>query len=259
MADALRAHQARADGEQIAVEIVVFEQARNLAAALNRKGVDVGKREAGVGTPVDHAAAATAAQRAKRPLGAHIDRTQQRMILKVLVHARRGNFCRQAETLEILGVADARERQQPRRVDGAQRPHDFGFRPRLAHDAVDEVTHSATAAVLDHKLHRERACQDSQPTGVPDRLQITLRRTAAAPAGHVEVGERGAFVAGSVGVGDFRHADLDGSLDQRARPDAGPRCARCAAGRRRRETSRRRPPNPRPGGSMADSPRTTSL
>ena len=120
-----------------------------------------------------------------------------------------------AQRLQPLGLADARQFEQLRTVDRAAAHDDLARSPRLAPAATDGIAHADAALALEQKALAQSAGLDAQIRPLADRLQVAGRRAHAPARGNRRLAHGDAVLTGAVVVGIVRDAHFGRGLDHR--------------------------------------------
>ncbi len=139
------------------------------------------------------------------------------MVLQIAADARQIGDDGQAESAQIVGRADPRQKQELWRVDRAGGDNDFtlgsGDRRRVA----DGVFDADRAIFLEDDAQRQSAGHDRQIGPPHRRPQIGARRAHSPPVLLRHLIDACAFLGGAVEIRIGRQACLDGRLDEPAR------------------------------------------
>ncbi len=142
-------------------------------------------------------------------------RARHVMVAQVLADAGQGLAHFDAETAQALGLADAGQFQQLRRVDRASADHDFARHRGFAQIAAHGIADSGTALAVEDEGLGQRAGFDMQVRAAADRVQVAAGRAHPAAGGDGRLAHRDAFLAGAVVVRVVRDPDLSRGLDHR--------------------------------------------
>src|SRR4249920_3248063 len=104
------------------------------------------------------------------------------MVLEVLADSGQVMNDLDPELAQLVGWADPREQQEPRRVDGTAGDDDLAPRlnPRLCGLVLGEVPNAHGATVLDDQLRRLRVRRDDEVLALARRSEECGRRTLPA-------------------------------------------------------------------------------
>ena len=147
-------------------------------------------------------------------LGARVLDVDLQMVLEIAADARQVRHRRDLEPFELVGVADAGQHQQLRRVDRAAGEDHLalGADARGA-PALDMIDADCAGALAAHSL-RQRAGAHGQVRPAPGRIQVRARRAPAASAPDRHVHRREPLLLVAVHVGGQRIAGLAPRLDE---------------------------------------------
>ncbi len=136
------------------------------------------------------------------------------MVAQVLADAGQGVLHRDAEVAQPLGLADAGQFQQLRRIDRPGADHDLAPGAGLPPLAGNRVTQAGAAPSVEQQRLGERAGLDAQVWPATDRVEVAMRRAHPPPRGDGRLAHGDAVLHRAVVVGVVRDADLPGGLDQ---------------------------------------------
>ena len=137
------------------------------------------------------------------------------MVAQVLADAGQRAAHLDAERLQPLGLADARQLEQLRAVDRAGADHDIARRRRLVHRAVHRIAHAGAARAVEDQALGQRLGHDAEVGPLGGRIEIAARRAHALAGDDRRLAHDDAVLRGAVVVGIVRDADFGGGLDQR--------------------------------------------
>src|SRR5262249_34124487 len=142
-------------------------------------------------------------------------RARRIMIAQVLADAGQRLTDLDAERLQALGLADARQLEQLGRVDRAAAHHDVAPGSRLALRAVHRIAHADAALAVEQQAVRHGAGLDVQVGPLADGIEIGARRAYALAAENARLAHGDAVLSRAVVVGIVPDADLGRRRDQR--------------------------------------------
>jgi hypothetical protein len=137
------------------------------------------------------------------------------MVAQVLADAGQRAVHREAERIQTLGLADARQLEQLRAVDRAGADHDIARCRRLVHRALHRIAHAGAARAVEDQPLGQRLGHDAEVGALGGRVEIAPRRAHALAGDDRRLAHDDAVLRGAVVIGIVRDADFGGSLDQR--------------------------------------------
>ena len=135
------------------------------------------------------------------------------MIAQILPNAFQRMHRRNAMGAEQIRLANARQFQQFRRIDGAGADNHLSRRARFADFAIDAVAHAKAASAFQYKILRKRALFDGEIGPSPRRVQIGEGSALPPPLRDGHLRHADTFLPHPVQIRVIGQSDLAGRFD----------------------------------------------